>query len=548
MANLPELCENCRTTMETVFSAAPRPSEVISGDFPYSECCFVRDEIRFLNNGRLIFHPDSERKQYCQEYFVICRKLVIVGGGKPTTLNPCGPDDPGNIYKNKNAITWSHRLKVDPSTIPNPIQVGDGTSFGGWSDQGQGNNGSKGGAGTNGLAGAFGISGRHAPDFTLLALEVEFVGLDAHLIIDFDGQVGGIGGRGQNGGKGGKGMNGHEGKSDTTWPGTGCDRQPGHGGDGGDGGDGGAGGQGGNGGNSGGITVISTKGNMTAGIFVGGKFSFVHDGGNEGEGGLGGFGGVGGLPGQAGFKTSECSSASPGSQGTAGFPPGSLGSGSTANQGALGGSGSAGTLTLVDINPEDPKCADMIPLAITVTNIDPSVICRGFSTSANNVAVTITGENLSQVTSVEVSLTGVTATIKPSSTDTQLDLDVDVLGNSALGQGDITLYQTIGSPRVLSNTIEVKRFEVFSISPTSAARGDSGTVTITGECFDPGAAIQQVNFSGFGITVTNVLVLDSTTIQCTVEVGSVAALSQRDVTVKTGSNQHTLVNAFTVMT
>jgi hypothetical protein len=548
MTNLAEVCENCRDLIEATFSADPRPSEVISGDFYWDKCCFVRDEIRFLDPGRLIFVPELERKEYCREYFVICRKLVIVGGGKPGTLDPCGSEDPGNIYKNKNAITWKHRLEVTSSALPSPMDAADGANYGGWADEGQGNSGKKGRDGDDGKAGDAGPKGFDAPDFTLIALEVELIGLSSHLIIDFDGQVGGTGMRGQNGGRGGKGMNGREGKSDTTWPGTGCDRQPGHGGDGGDGGDGGAGGSGGAGGDAGDITIITTKENIADAIFVSGDFTFVHDGGNEGEGGLGGFGGGGGGGGTAGFKTSECSSASPGNQGNPGFPPPALGPGSTANQGPHGASGSPGSLTLLDIDPENPECAEKIPLNIQVTSVDPVKLCRGFSTPANNVALSIMGQNLGQVTSVECSLAGVTATIKPSSTDTQLNLDVDILGNSALGQADLTLRRPVGDAEVLANAIEVQRFEVLSVSPNTAARGSTGTLTITGQCFDPGAALQHIGVSGFGVTVSNVLILDDTTAQCTIEVTALAALNARDVTVKTGPFQHTLVNSLTITT
>lgn len=545
MPALDRVCENCRDAIEALIAADPRPSVTISGDFPVQDCCFVRDEIRFLNNGRLIFEPRREQ-EYCREYFVVCRKLVIVGGGPPFTLDPCGTEDPGNIYKNKNAITWRHRLEVDAGPLPNPFSATDGQSFTQWQDQGQGNNGSTGGAGADGNSGSNGAPGRNAPDFTLIALEIEFVNLDAHLIIDFDGQVGGSGGRGQNGGKGGRGMNGRQGKSDTSWPGTGCDRQPGHGGDGGDGGAGGTGGRGGDGGDSGNISAVTTNANIAAGTFVGGKFTFVHDGGNEGEGGFGGFGGLGGNGGIAGFKTSECDPADNGAPGNPGFPPLALTPGSTANKGPHGGSGSAGALTFEGI--DDPQCIKDLPLPVVVTQVDPSAICRGFSTPANNVQVSVTGQNLDQVTGVAVSLAGVTATILPISTDTKLALSVDVLGNSALGAGDLTLNRALGDPHLEANAIEVSRFEVLSVAPNSVARGDTGTLTITGQCFDPGASIQQVNISGFGVTVAAVAVLDASTIQCTVQVGPVAALGPRNVTVLTGLMQHTLVNALTITT
>ena len=97
------------------------------------------------------------------------------------------------------------------------------------------------------------------------------IGAFDHLTIDFDGQNGGEGSLGQKGGDGGNGMGGRQGESDTDWPGTGCDRQPGSGGAGGKGGDGGQGGDGGKGGNAGKIAIVSTHENITSGAFVSGN-------------------------------------------------------------------------------------------------------------------------------------------------------------------------------------------------------------------------------------------------------------------------------------
>ena len=313
MATLDEICRNCGNEINAVFGpGGSRQKELIAGDLTFNGCCFVRDEITFIN-GRLIFVPSDPRnpeETYCQEYVVFCRKLIIVNGGKPPTTNPCGPDNPGSIYQNRNVIIWSDRLKPRPDRpFPNPFTAAGGTSHdrNTWSSNGNpnGNNGAHGGAGNNGGVGLEGIPGMIAPKFTLVALEVEFTGLGSYLSIDFDGQVGGRGQRGQNGGDGGNGMGGRPGESDTSWPGTGCDRSPGSGGNGGNGGDGGMGAKGGHGGNAGEITIISTSSNLAT-VFAGGDIGYVNSGGNEGEGGLGGFGGKGGLGGNPGMKTIEC--------------------------------------------------------------------------------------------------------------------------------------------------------------------------------------------------------------------------------------------------
>ncbi len=553
MADFKELldlsCEMCAKEFDNAFGATPRPSVVIAGDVIVEECCYVKDEIRFLNNGRLIFAPSKERQEYCPQYTVACRKLVIVGGKKPGSFNPCGPDDPGQEYAANNVITWLDRLNAaSTGAAPNPSQAANGLNRdrNTWSSNNNpnGNNGANGGNGAGGNNGANGSNGRTAPrQLVVIALEVEFAGMTDHLTIDWDGQAGGKGGRGQSGGDGGDGMGGRIGESDTTWPGTGCDRQPGNGGAGGNGGNGGTGGNGGRGGNAGHIFVISTSPNITSGGFVSGQITYVNDGGTGGDGGLGGYGGRGGRGGNPGFKTSECSDAASGPDGSDGFPAPGFGSGSSDNKGGVGVHGATGQIQFLEI--ESHPCTDRIPLDIVVNNIVPNAICRDFSAAAT-ANVDINGANLAQVSAVTTSLANVTATIKPTSTDTQLNLKVDVAGNSALGVGSFTLARLFGANKVVANALTVGRFEVMGVAPNTGARGQSVAVTITGTCFEVGAMLQNVTVSGAGVSALNVNVLNSTTIQCVFEIGQLAPLGARNVTVQTGAMSHTLLNAFTV--
>jgi hypothetical protein len=550
MTKLQDVCENCRDPIEAIFNpgSGTRQIEIIAGDLYVTDCCFVRDEIRFINSGRLIFTLGGQRERYCKEYFVICRKLVVIGGHKPVILNPCGPDDPGSMYNANNVITWNDRLKeAQAGSPPNPAQAADGQDFGlnNWQNLGQGNNGKDGGNGTNGVLRNPGSNGRDAPSITLVALEVEIGALD-HLTIDFDGQNGGEGSLGQKGGDGGNGMGGRQGDSDTSWPGTGCDRQPGSGGAGGKGGDGGLGGDGGKGGNAGKIAIVGTHENITSGAFVSGNISYVNDGGSGGKGGRGGFGGRGGLGGNPGFKTSECDSASNGPNGDDGWPPIGIGLGSDANTGATGPNGTTGGAPSFEEVQHD-TCADRLPLPIEVlTPLDPSVFCRGFSTPDTGEG-SLSGNNLAQVNSVDVTgLANITTTVKLSSTDTQLDLKFDIAGNSGLGMGNLILKPAFGTQKTLNNAIEVRRFEVLTILPNTGARGADVNVQITGHCFDPSALNPDVNVSGLGVTVYNVLVLDAQNIQCVFSIGNLAALGARNVTVKFGLKQHTLLNAFSI--
>lgn len=197
--------------------------------------------------------------------------------------------------------------------------------------------------------------------------------------------------------------------------------------------------------------------------------------------------------------------------------------------------------------PED-ACTDLLPLPVEVgsAGLDPTTYCRGFSAAGSGTG-TIIGSNLTQVTSIDVpGLTGVTVAKQLTSTDTQLNVKVDITGGSALGNSNLQLNRVFGPPHVMTNAITVQRFEALSITPNTGARGDSVNITISGTCFDPSALIQQVQIAGLGVTVVNVIVMDSTTITCVFEIGGLAPLAARNVTVKTGTNQHTLIDAFTV--
>jgi hypothetical protein len=555
MSEISLACDSCNNDVKSVFdpTTGSRQSEIIAGDLLVSDRCFVRDEIRFINNGRLIFIPrDNEKNNYYNKYFVICRRLVIVGGHKPGTLNPCGPDDPGLQYAANNVITWQDRLKAAADGGNYPAGAADGESHKPhvYEDKGQGNNGLDGGNGTDGAKGKNGKDGLHAPSVVLIALEIE-VGVGDHLTIDFDGQTGGDGGKGQTGGKGGNGMRGKIGASDTSWPGTGCDRQPGDGGDGGNGGNGGPGGDGGKGGNAGSITVISLKDNISgSGDFVSGKITYVNDGATGGKGGKTGLGAKGGLPGKAGFPTSECSEASEGNPGLDGQPEPL--SGADPSPGATGGHGaSGGNPKFEEIKPG--TCADLLPIDMKfdATGLQPSTYCRGFSTQASHTG-TITGQNLAQVTTVTTDLTNVTLTKKLTSTDTQLDLKIDIDGNSGLGTGKLDFHRAFGTTQTLNNALAINKFQVLSISPAQGQKGTVVNVTITGQCFSSSVSVQQVTVSGGGVSVSSVLVVDASTIQCVFDIGSgvLVPANARDVTVTMGDLgqifTHTLVNGFTV--
>ena len=431
MSDLSDVCGLCKAQITTVFTAPPRqPPVVISADLHVSTACFVADQIEFLDKGRLIFDLSSDNL----EYAVICRKLVVSGGNKPVNLNPCNPQDPGTRY-NTNVITWNGRLTsasagpdISPPTA-NSSSAQDGAP---------GADGVPGNPGSNGISLGGSKRQRGPVKLVVLALEVEYLN-SGNLVIDWAGQDGGDGGKGQNGARGDKGTKGGDG-SNASWPSSGCDTATGNGGDGGPGGTGGVGGSGGPGGDSGQIIVISLPKNLSAsGVFNDpGKVTFV-TASVGGQGGAGGHGGDGGPGGDPGKPTSECGGGVLGNKGASFL---SL----NAGPGPAGSPGNSLTPALEPVT--SGSCANIIPIPLQfdASNVFPQVLRRCFSGSGSG-AMSITGQFLDQVASVSTSLTGVTATIKNSSTDTELDLSLSIAANSASGLGDLIFTYNFGRRR-----------------------------------------------------------------------------------------------------
>lgn len=416
MAQMPAVCTTCKDPVNAEFDpvTGARTSITLTFALHVEDQCFVRDTIEFLDGGQIIFSP-RKKEGYFDNYNVVCRKLFISGGKAPGKVNPCSPDDPGRNYEGNNVITWAGRLQTAGNGADFSSAAADGTSFdpNKWEDKGQGNDGKNGergkdGSNQDGTAGnpsnaggnginALGMDTRERrPTINIVALEVEFASPASHLVIDWNGQTAGNGGKGQNGGRGGDGMGGRDGSTDESVWGDSCERGPGSGGDSGDGGNGGKGGKGGNGGNAGDIFIVSLAPNLvTGGVFKGGQVHYVNGGGDGGDPGDGGRGGrPGAKVGRKGKKTSECDEAD--HDGQVGNPgnPDPVGTGGTVS-GAPGANGAPGHPVAFEViaPPASGTCADLIPSALKVLSIAPNSGAKGTA-----VPVVITGVGFDAVT------------------------------------------------------------------------------------------------------------------------------------------------------
>jgi hypothetical protein len=471
MSQMTEVCKTCEVPVNDEFRAGTglrQTLELNSQQF-FEERCLVRDTIVFKDGGGIVFKPrmrDEGRFEYHDDYNVICRRLVVMGGKSNPEGNPCRPDDPGNSYLGVNVITWEGRLRAAADGAPHANNAPDGGRGMGetpfdpnvWQSGPHGDNGAKGHRGHNGAPGNPGRSGMNAldkgkeqfgkklPTLNIVALEVEFIGIGSKLVVDWDGQTGGDGGRGQNAGRGGPGMGGRDGSTAESVWGDECERAPGNGGDAGDGGDGGPGGNGGDGGWAGQIWVISTAANLTIGQGLNGPdVKYVYGGASGGDGAAGGRGGQPSpLAGRKGKKTSECEDAQNGQAGQAGN-----------DSGVNGGSGVRGRSGRLDREPIDPPnsgtCADLIPLGppLAVTSISPNSGARSAT-----VPVTIVGTGFTSAATVLVSGPGVTVGT-PTVTPTQITTTLTIGNLAPQNARDVTVRLSASQQATLTGGFTV---------------------------------------------------------------------------------------------
>lgn len=574
MPQMNAVCTTCKPEVDAQFLPGTGARDTLTLNFlqHFEERCLVRDTIVLNDGGGIVFAPrkipdDREKEgyrfEYHDDYNVICRRLVIIGGKEPPVRNPCRPDDPGVSYTGVNVITWEGRLRAAANGEPHAGSAPDGGRGPGetpfdpnvWQDLGQGSDGAKGQRGHDGAGGNPGVRGMNAlnkpdnmfrerpPTLNLVALEVEYQGLGAKLFVDWDGQTAGNGGRGQNGGRGGPGMGGRDGNTEESVWGDSCERPPGNGGDAGDGGNGGRGGNGGNGGWAGHIWVISTEANVNiGGALFNAQVKYVYGGGSGGDGGDGGRGGqAGNQVGRKGRKTSECEDAQNGQPGAAGSPE-PLGSGGTLS-GAPGSRGMAGQLKFEPVDPQrSGTCADLIPLGppLAVTSVTPASGARG-----TTVPVRIVGTGFTAAATVQIGGLGVSADMPTGVTGTQLDTNLTIGAAATPGARDLTVRLSAAQQATLTGGFSVVEvpLAISSVVPASGMRGTTVPVRITGTGFVAGATVQV---SGAGVTV-GVPVVTATQIDVDLSLGAAAPQTARDVTVRLSATQAaTVAGGFTV--
>jgi hypothetical protein len=162
----------------------------------------------------------------------------------------------------------------------------------------------------------------------------------------------------------------------------------------------------------------------------------------------------------------------------------------------------------------------------TLTAIAPNAGIRGTS-----VAVTITGTGLTYATAVAVSGAGVTVSNFAAVNATTVTATFTVSATAALTARTVTVTSTGGTSNAVAFTVEpVPVPTLTSIAPSSGTRGTSVNVTFTGVSLTGATAV-----NGFGaqITVSNLVVVNSTTVTATFNIGLAAPAGGRSVSLTT---------------
>jgi IPT/TIG domain len=183
------------------------------------------------------------------------------------------------------------------------------------------------------------------------------------------------------------------------------------------------------------------------------------------------------------------------------------------------------------------------PVTFTVTGASVTSISPNTGTRGTVVPVTLTGVGLSGATAVNVSGAGVTVSGVTAS-DTTVTATFTIVAAALLTTRNVTVVTPAGTTAPVTFTVVAPAAPVLtSIVPNSGGRGNAVSVTITGTNLSSASA---VNVSGLGVTVSGVMVVNSTTINATFTISATAGLTARNVTVVTPGGTSNAV-AFTVL-
>jgi hypothetical protein len=167
-----------------------------------------------------------------------------------------------------------------------------------------------------------------------------------------------------------------------------------------------------------------------------------------------------------------------------------------------------------------------------ITSINPPSGLR-----KTTYTVTLTGSGFSTPSPVGCSQTNTVLTVSGSgisasnvnaSSDSSLGVTFTIAANAPLGSYDVTVTTPQGTSGAKQFTVIQPPATLISISPSSALRGSTATVSLTGTGFDSTPA-PNVVISGTGVSIGNVTINSATSLNATFTINNTASLGSYNV-------------------
>ena len=195
-----------------------------------------------------------------------------------------------------------------------------------------------------------------------------------------------------------------------------------------------------------------------------------------------------------------------------------------------------GTVTVQAASTVSPSAIGTAVVTVTSPPVAPILtsIAPNSGTQGTKVPVTLAGSNFQSGATVAVSGTGVSVTGVTVVSSTQITATFVIAATAATGAHSVTVTTGAGTSAPQSFTVNTPPAKptLTSLTPNAAPRGATVNVTLTGTNFTSPATVAV---QGGATSVSNVVVVNSTTITATFHVSSSATRRSRNTTVTTSA-------------
>jgi hypothetical protein len=199
---------------------------------------------------------------------------------------------------------------------------------------------------------------------------------------------------------------------------------------------------------------------------------------------------------------------------------------------------SGGTVAVQATSTAAPTAVGSATVTIktqTVGKPTLSAIAPNSGAQGKSFSVTLTGSSFQAGATVKIGGSGVSATSVSLISASQISAVFVIAAGAATGGHNVTVTTSGGTSGAqvftVSRSVPAKP-TLSSISPNSAPRGTVPQVTLTGTNFASGATVAV---QGSGVTVSRVVVVNSSTITATFSIGAKASRVAHNVSVKTAA-------------